>query len=163
MGDMLSVMARLPGDGDQVNAEAFVDQKPRETAMASIRRRDRCTGFWSRQGWLRGHAGAGLLAHIVVSKYDDHLPLYRQAEIFARDGVSLETSRLMNYWVQLMAGAVAIETKRLWGKARFSAGLTTKAVLLFPLCKFAHGGKRERGPRSLWKSLRVREAPSWRW
>ena len=34
----------------------------------------------------RGRAGAGLLAHIVVSKYDDHLPLYRQAEIFARDG-----------------------------------------------------------------------------
>src|SRR5207237_8273451 len=29
----------------------------------------------------RGRAGAGLLAHIVVSKYDDHLPLYRQAEI----------------------------------------------------------------------------------
>jgi transposase len=27
----------------------------------------------------RGRAGAGLLAHIVVSKYDDHLPLYRQA------------------------------------------------------------------------------------
>src|SRR5689334_8621336 len=40
----------------------------------------------------RGRAGAGLLAHIVVSKYDDHLPLYRQAEIFARDRVSLETS-----------------------------------------------------------------------
>src|SRR6266851_4572247 len=31
----------------------------------------------------RGRAGAGLLAHIAVSKYDDHLPLYRQAEIFA--------------------------------------------------------------------------------
>src|SRR5580700_5748672 len=42
----------------------------------------------------RGRAGAGLLAHIVVSKYDDHLPLYRQAEIFARDGVGLETSTL---------------------------------------------------------------------
>src|SRR5438067_2500826 len=38
----------------------------------------------------RGRAGAGLLAHIVVSKYDDHLPLYRQAEIFAREGVNLE-------------------------------------------------------------------------
>jgi transposase len=42
----------------------------------------------------RGRAGAGLLAHIVVSKYDDHLPLYRQAEIFAREGVNLETSTL---------------------------------------------------------------------
>jgi transposase len=34
----------------------------------------------------RGRAGAGLLAHIVVSKYDDHLPLYRQAEIFPATG-----------------------------------------------------------------------------
>ena len=32
----------------------------------------------------RGRARAGLLAHIAVSKYDDHLPLYRPAEIFAR-------------------------------------------------------------------------------
>ena len=32
----------------------------------------------------RGRAGAGLLAHIVVSKFDDHLPLYRQAEILPR-------------------------------------------------------------------------------
>jgi len=46
----------------------------------------------------RGRAGAGLLAHIVVSKFDDHLPLYRQTEIYARDGVSLETSTLSG-WV----------------------------------------------------------------
>jgi transposase len=52
----------------------------------------------------RGRAGAGLLAHIVVSKYDDHLPLYRQAEIFARDGVSLETSTLSG-WVGATAAA----------------------------------------------------------
>jgi transposase len=32
----------------------------------------------------RGRAGAGLLAHIVVSKYDDHLPLYRQAACSGR-------------------------------------------------------------------------------
>src|SRR6516225_10240085 len=55
---------------------------------------------------VRGRAGAGLLAHIVVSKYDDHLPLYRQAEIFARDGVSLETSTLSG-WVG--ATAVALQ------------------------------------------------------
>src|ERR1700724_2288546 len=46
----------------------------------------------------RGRAGAGLLAHIVVSKYDDHLPLYRQAQIFARIWVSLEPSTLSG-WV----------------------------------------------------------------
>jgi transposase len=53
----------------------------------------------------RGRAGAGLLAHIVVSKYDDHLPLYRQAEIFARDGVSLETSTLSG-WVGATAAVL---------------------------------------------------------
>jgi hypothetical protein len=53
----------------------------------------------------RGRAGAGLLAHIVVSEYDDHLPLYRQAEIFARAGVSLETSTLSG-WVGATAAAL---------------------------------------------------------
>src|SRR3954469_5017480 len=53
----------------------------------------------------RGRAGAGLLAHIVGSKYDDHLPLYRQAEIFARAGVSLETSTLSG-WVGATAAAL---------------------------------------------------------
>jgi len=53
----------------------------------------------------RGRAGAGLLAHIVVSKYDDHLPLYRQAEIFAREGVTLETSTMCG-WVGATAAAL---------------------------------------------------------
>ncbi len=39
----------------------------------------------------RGRARPGLLAHIAVAKFDDHLPLYRQAEIYARDGVTLQT------------------------------------------------------------------------
>jgi transposase len=55
--------------------------------------------------FARGRAGAGLLAHIVVSKYDDHLPLYRQAEIFAREGVNLETSTLSG-WVGATAAAL---------------------------------------------------------
>jgi transposase len=46
----------------------------------------------------RGLAGPGLLAHILVSKYADHLPLYRQSEIYARQGVPLERST-MAQWV----------------------------------------------------------------
>jgi len=46
----------------------------------------------------RGAAGAGLLAHVLVSKYADHLPLYRQAQIYAREGVELERSTLAE-WV----------------------------------------------------------------
>jgi transposase len=46
----------------------------------------------------RGMAGPGLLAHVVVSKYADHLPLYRQAEMYAREGVELPRS-LLAQWV----------------------------------------------------------------
>jgi transposase len=46
----------------------------------------------------RGLAGPGLLAHVLTAKYADHLPLYRQAEIYAREGVSLERSTLAD-WV----------------------------------------------------------------
>lgn len=46
----------------------------------------------------RGLAGSGLLAHVLVSKYADHLPLYRQAQIYARQGVELDRSTLAD-WV----------------------------------------------------------------
>ena len=46
----------------------------------------------------RGLAGPGLLAHVLVAKYCDHLPLYRQAQIYAREGVELERST-MTEWV----------------------------------------------------------------
>jgi len=46
----------------------------------------------------RGMPGAGLLAHVLVSKYCDHLPLYRQSQIFAREGIELERSTLAD-WV----------------------------------------------------------------
>jgi len=46
----------------------------------------------------RGMAGASLLAHVLVSKYADHLPLYRQTQIYAREGVELERSTMAD-WV----------------------------------------------------------------
>lgn len=52
----------------------------------------------------RGLAGPGLLAHVLVSKYADHLPLYRQSEIYARDGVELERSTLAG----MVGGAAAL-------------------------------------------------------
>jgi transposase len=41
----------------------------------------------------RGLAGPGLLAHVLVSKFADHLPLYRQSEIHAREGIDLIARR----------------------------------------------------------------------
>jgi transposase len=46
----------------------------------------------------RGLAGPGLLAHVLVAKYSDHLPLYRQSEIYEREGVELDRSTLAD-WV----------------------------------------------------------------
>lgn len=42
-------------------------------------------------------AGPGLLAYILVSKFDDHLPLYRLNEIFARMGVDIPDSTLVDW------------------------------------------------------------------
>src|SRR3546814_15027460 len=46
----------------------------------------------------RGRPGPGLLAHVLVSKDAVHQPLYRQSEIYAREGVALERSTLAD-WV----------------------------------------------------------------
>jgi transposase len=43
----------------------------------------------------KGLASPGLLAHVLVAKYCDHLPLYRQSQIFARQGVEIDRSTLV--------------------------------------------------------------------
>ena len=45
----------------------------------------------------KGNAGAGLLAHLQVSKFVDHLPFYRQVQMFKREGVKLAESTV-NGW-----------------------------------------------------------------
>lgn len=51
-------------------------------------------------------AAEGLLAQVVVAKYVDHLPLYRQSRIFLREGVDLSRSTLCG-WVADVATALA--------------------------------------------------------
>ena len=72
----------------------------------------------------RGRPGPGLLAHVLVSKYADHLPLYRQSQIYAREGIELERSTLAD-WVGKSAAlleplADAIGRHVLAGKAIFA-------------------------------------------
>jgi transposase len=54
----------------------------------------------------RGLAGPGLLAHVLVAKYADSLPLYRQSEIYSREGVDLDRSTLAG-WVGATADLLA--------------------------------------------------------
>lgn len=53
-----------------------------------------------------GLAGPDLLAHVLVSKFGDHQPLYRQSEIFAREGIYLDRSTLAG-WVGAASELVA--------------------------------------------------------
>ena len=50
----------------------------------------------------RGMAGPGLLAHVAISKYDDHQPLYRVTERFTREKVPIARSTLGD-WVEQVA------------------------------------------------------------
>ena len=54
----------------------------------------------------KGLPGPGLLAHVAVSKYADHLPLYRQEGIFKRFGVDLSRSTMCD-WMAAAAGLLA--------------------------------------------------------
>ena len=49
----------------------------------------------------KGVAGPGLLAHVITAKYAQHLPLYRQEEILARQGVLIRRSTLAGWMAQV--------------------------------------------------------------
>lgn len=68
----------------------------------------------------RGIAGPGLLAHVLVSKYADHLPLHRQEKIFRREGVHLPRSTLCGF-VQGSVVLLAHLVEAMWEDARAHA------------------------------------------
>jgi len=54
----------------------------------------------------RGIAGPGLLSRVMTAKYAEHTPLYRQSEIFARQGVALSRATMAG-WVGLCSNLLA--------------------------------------------------------
>ena len=72
------------------------------------------------------------VAQVLVSKYADHLPLYRQAQIYARQGVNLDRSTLAD-WVGRAAFLLRPIYERLLDRLRASSKLfadeTTAPVL----------------------------------
>lgn len=46
-----------------------------------------------------GMAGASVIAHVLTSKYCDHVPLHRQSQIYDREGVELARCSTMAEWV----------------------------------------------------------------
>lgn len=80
----------------------------------------------------RGRAGPGLLAHVLVAKYCDHLPLHRQAEIYAREDIDLPRSTLADMVGQsarLMRPLIDALARHVMAGARVHADDTVVPVL----------------------------------
>jgi transposase len=64
----------------------------------------------------KGIPGPGLLAHVLVSKYKDHLPLHRLSGIYKRSGVELKPSTLGD-WVAAGTDALGPIARAIWREA----------------------------------------------
>jgi transposase len=80
----------------------------------------------------RGRAGPGLLAHILFAKYGLHLPLNRQSNTYAREGVELDVSTLAD-WVGAAAATlmplILLIRAHVFAAERIHADDTTVPVL----------------------------------
>jgi transposase len=90
----------------------------------------------------RGRATPATLAHLLVSKYCDHLPLYRQAEIYAREGLELDRSTLGDWVGQtawLLDPVVAAIRRHVFAAEKIHGDDTTVPVLAPGLGRTATG------------------------
>jgi transposase len=90
----------------------------------------------------RGRATPATLAHLLVSKYCDHLPLYRQSEIYAREGLELDRSTLGDWVGQaawLLDPVVAAIRKHVFAAEKIHGDDTTVPVLAPGLGRTATG------------------------
>lgn len=72
----------------------------------------------------KGIAGPGLLSNVAVSKYSDHLPLYRQERIFERQGVEISRSTMCD-WMKRCADLVEPLYEEMKARALSSKALQT--------------------------------------
>lgn len=75
----------------------------------------------------RGLAGPGLLADTIVRRFQDHLPLHRLEQIYAREGLELARSTVCG-WQRELAATVQPLIEAMWEDARGSPYLCTDAT-----------------------------------
>ena len=83
-----------------------------------------------------GIPNEALVAHVLVAKYADHLPLYSQSQIYARQGIALDHSTLVD-WVGKAACLLRPIHERLFERLKASSKLLTDettAPVLDPGC-----------------------------
>ena len=96
----------------------------------------------------RGRPGPGLLAHVLVSKFADHLPLYRQSQIYAREGVDLDRSTMAD-WVGKSTGLLEPLAEAIAKRAKGGSLFADDT----PLKMLAPGNKKTRTAR-IWAYVR---------
>jgi transposase len=102
----------------------------------------------------RGLPGTGLLAHVVTSKFADHLPLYRQEGIFTRNGVELSRSTMCD-WMAACAGLLEPIVGAMARRVLSSKAIGTDDT---PVPVQDHAGKGTKTGR-LWAYLGDRDNP----
>jgi transposase len=85
-----------------VPAKIYVKQHVRFKYAGCLHQNQVITAPMPNQPIDKGLAGPGLLADVLVKKYDDHCPLYRQSEILARHGIDISKQTLCD-WVMRCA------------------------------------------------------------
>ncbi|EID1938362.1 IS66 family transposase [Shigella sonnei] len=119
----------------------------------------------------RGIAGPGLLARVLTSKYAEHTPLYRQSEIYGRQGVELSRS-LLSGWVDACCRLLSPMEEALHGYVLTDGKLhvdDTPVPVLLPGNKKTKTGRlwayvrddRNAGFNELYRDGRITEAACW--
>jgi transposase len=83
-----------------VPAKIYVKQHVRFKYAGCLHQNQVITAPMPNQPIDKGLAGPGLLADVLIKKYDDHLPLYRQSEILARHGINISKQTLCEWVMQ---------------------------------------------------------------
>ena len=97
----------------------------------------------------RGRPGPGLLAHVLVSKYADHLPLYRQSQIYELAGIDLDRSTMAD-WVGKSTALLEPLSDAIGKQVRDGVALFADDT---PVKMLAPGNKRAKTARS-WTYVR---------
>ena len=71
-------------------------------------------------------AGEGLLAHVVVSKYVDHLPLHRLERIFARQAIDLSRTTLCGWMADVATALTPISGSKSFSTPRPPTNATAR-------------------------------------
>ena len=110
-----------------------------------IRPRCACThcekivqGYAHSKGIDKGKAGTGLLAHILVQKYCNHLPMYRQSQIYEREGIEISRGTLSGWagsCARLLEPLINELKKQIFASSELHGDDTTLKVLARDLGK----------------------------